>query len=53
MDFIKAIDEYLFWLSQTGYFPPNYNVQKIIGVKAYQEMKEKVVANMINAPSAE
>eukprot|EP00929_Paragymnodinium_shiwhaense_P014078 TRINITY_DN121959_c0_g1_i1.p1 TRINITY_DN121959_c0_g1~~TRINITY_DN121959_c0_g1_i1.p1 ORF type:complete len:446 (+),score=95.88 TRINITY_DN121959_c0_g1_i1:125-1462(+) len=42
INFVVAIDEYLFWLSRAGYFPKNYNLQKVIGTRAYKRMEDSL-----------
>mmetsp|Transcript_4582 Transcript_4582/g.10734 ORF Transcript_4582/g.10734 Transcript_4582/m.10734 type:complete len:461 (+) Transcript_4582:71-1453(+) len=39
--FIQAIDEYVFFLSKTPYFPPNFCLQKKLGQQRYAELERQ------------
>jgi len=41
LQFVQIIDEYLFWLSQTEWFPPNFDIQAVIGSEACSRFEQK------------
>jgi len=41
VNFVQALDEYLYFLSKTNYFPGNYDLRKAIGHKRYDEIERQ------------
>lgn len=37
--FVHGVDKYMFWLSNTDFFPDTFDVHSIIGVEAYNTFK--------------
>lgn len=40
--FVTAIDEYMYFLSTTSYFPPNLNLKMLIGAKQYHAIEKSM-----------
>ncbi|CAJ1426701.1 unnamed protein product [Effrenium voratum] len=46
VNFLKAVDEYLFFLSKTDAFPPNFDLRVLLGSDRYAQIERDLAAAM-------